>query len=118
MQFIRSLQPHVGLEIVYNIDLTPLGHKSFDLLNQVVDRKDVQILGHKSAFSMEYEYKEMREMIEFYNLMPAVANNRIKKNELTISLCPFRYIKGATLHVMMEITKREQGKKAILIHKY
>lgn len=79
IEFIRSLQPHVGLEIVYNIDLTPLGHKSFDLLNQVVDRKDVQILGHKSAFSMEYEYKEMREMIEFYNLMPAVANNRIKR---------------------------------------
>lgn len=118
MEFIRSLQPHVGLEIVYNIDLTPLGHKSFDLLNQVVDRKDVQILGHKSAFSMEYEYKEMREMIEFYNLMPAVANNRIKKNELTISLCPFRYIKGASLLVMMENSKSEQGKKAFLLDKF
>lgn len=118
MEFIRSLQPHVGLEIVYNIDLTPLGHKSFDLLNQVVGRKDVQILGHKSAFSMEYEYKEMREMIEFYNLMPAVANNRIKKNELTISLCPFRYIKGASLLVMMENSKSEQGKKAFLLDKF
>ena len=118
MEFIRSLQPHVGLEIVYNIDLTSLGHKSFDLLNQVVDRKDVQILGHKSAFSMEYEYKEMREMIEFYNLMPAVANNRIKKNELTISLCPFRYIKGASLLVMMENSKSEQGKKAFLLDKF
>lgn len=118
MEFIRSLQPHVGLEIVYNIDLTPLGHKSFDLLNQVVDRKDVQILGHKSAFSMEYEYKEMREMIEYYNLMPAVANNRIKKNELTISLCPFRYIKGASLLVMMENSKSEQGKKAFLLDKF
>lgn len=118
MEFIRSLQPHVGLEIVYNIDLTPLGHKSFDLLNQVVDRKDVQILGHKSAFSMEYEYKEMREMIEFYNLMPAVANNRIKKNELTISLCPFRYIKGASLLVMMENSKSEQEKKAFLLDKF
>ena len=118
MEFIRSLQPHVGLEIVYNIDLTPLGHKSFDLLNQVVDRKDVQILGHKSAFSMEYEYKEMREMIEFYNLMPAVANNRIKKNELTISLCPFRYIKGASLLVMMENSRSEQGKKAFLLDKF
>lgn len=58
MDFIKSLQPHVNMEIVYNIDLTALGHKSFDLLNRVIDRKNVQILGHKSAFSMEYEYKE------------------------------------------------------------
>ena len=58
MDFIKSLQPHVNMEIVYNIDLTALGHKSFDLLNRVIDRKNVQIWGHKSAFSMEYEYKE------------------------------------------------------------
>lgn len=57
-------------------------------------------------------------MIEFYNLMPAVANNRIKKNELTISLCPFRYIKGASLLVMMENSKSEQGKKAFLLDKF
>jgi hypothetical protein len=50
--------------------------------------------------------------------MPAVANNRIKKKELTISLCPFRYIKGASLLVMMENSKSEQGKKAFLLDKF
>lgn len=118
MDFIKSLQPHVNMEIVYNIDLTALGHKSFDLLNRVIDRKNVQIWGHKSAFSMEYEYKEMREMIEYYSLMPAVANHNSEKEELTVSLCPFRYIKGASLLVMMENSKCEQERKAFLLDKF
>lgn len=50
MDFIKSLQPHVNMEIVYNIDLTALGHKSFDLLNRVIDRKNVQIWGISQRF--------------------------------------------------------------------
>lgn len=120
IDFIQSLQPKAEIEIVYNIDLTTLGHKSYDLLTKVVDRRNVQILGHKSAYSMEYEYKEMSEMMEYYNLMAAVANDRIKvkKDKITISLCPFRYIKGASLLVMMEKSKSEQKKKAFLLDKF
>lgn len=118
MEFIRFLQLYVGLEIVYNIDLMFFGYKFFDLLNQVVDRKDVQILGYKLVFFMEYEYKEMREMIEFYNLMFVVVNNWIKKNELIISFCFFWYIKGVFLFVMMENLKSEQGKKVFLFDKF
>ncbi|WP_323674012.1 HAMP domain-containing sensor histidine kinase [Bacteroides sp. CG01] len=120
IDFIQSLQPKAEIEIVYNIDLTTLGRKSYDLLTKVVDRRNVQILGHKSAYSMEYEYKEMSEMMEYYNLMAAVANQRIKvkKDKLTVSLCPFRYIKGASLLVMMEKSKSEQKKKAFLLDKF
>lgn len=69
---------------------------------------------------MEYEYKEMNEMMKYYNLMAAVANDRIKvkKDKLTVSLCPFRYIKGASLLVMMEKSKSEQKKKAFLLDKF
>lgn len=120
IDFIQSLQPKAEIEIVYNIDLTTLGRKSYDLLTKVVDRRNVQILGHKSAYSMEYEYKEMNEMMKYYNLMAAVANDRIKvkKDKLTVSLCPFRYIKGASLLVMMEKSKSEQKKKAFLLDKF
>jgi len=120
IDFIQSLQPKAEIEILYNIDLTTLGHKSYDLLTKVVDRRNVQILGHKSAYSMEYEYKEMSEMMEYYNLMAAVANDRIKvkKDKITISLCPFRYMKGASLLTMMEKAKSEQKKKAFLLDKF
>ena len=52
--------------------------------------------------------------------MAAVANDRIKvkKDKLTVSLCPFRYIKGASLLVMMEKSKSEQKKKAFLLDKF
>lgn len=62
---------------------------------------------------MEYEYKEMNEMMKYYNLMAAVANDRIKvkKDKLTVSLCPFRYIKGASLLVMMESQKVNRREK-------
>ena len=35
------------MEIIYNIDLTFLGHKSFDSLSRVVDRKNVRVLGYQ-----------------------------------------------------------------------
>lgn len=118
MEFIKSLQPRTGMEIVYNIDLTPLGHASFDLFSRSIDRKDVQILGHKSAFSTECEYEEMRQMTEYYDLMPALAGNRRKKDELTVSLCPFRYIKGSSVLGMVERSKNEQEKKVFLLDKF
>ena len=117
LDFIKSLQPHVRMEVIYNIDLTPLGHKSFDLLTHVVDRRNVQILSSQSAFPVEYEYKEIKEMVEYYSLMPAMANGNSNNKELTVSLCPFRYIKGSSLLVMMKKSKSEQSKRAFLLDK-
>ena len=57
-------------------------------------------------------------MVEYYNLMPALANEHIKKDELTISLCPFQYIKGKSLLIMMERSKGEHAKKAFLLDKF
>lgn len=114
LEFIRSLRPHVRMEVIYNVDLTPLGRKSFDLLTHAVDRRNVRILSPQSAFPVEYEYKEIAEMIEYYSLMPAMANENGKNNELTVSLCPFRYIKGESLLVMMKKSRNEQGKRAFL----
>lgn len=57
-------------------------------------------------------------MIEYFCLMPAVANDSIINDKLTISLCPFRYIKGSSLLVMMEESKKELGKKAFLLDKF
>ena len=51
-------------------------------------------------------------MIEYFNLTPGLANDSIKRSGLTISLCPFRYIKGAALLVMLEHSNREQEKQA------
>lgn len=118
MDFIKSLQPHASMEILYNTDFTALGHKSFDLLTHIVDRKNVRIMGYESAFPVEKQYKRLHEMIEYYNLMPAVANESIKKSDLIVSLCPFRYINGEALLVMMEKSKSEQGKKAFLLDKF
>lgn len=119
IEFIQSLQPDKNLEIIYNIDFTFLGHKSLDLLTHSVDRKNVRLLGSpQSSFPAECEYKEMKEMIEYFCLMPAVANDSIINDKLTISLCPFRYIKGSSLLVMMEESKKELGKKAFLLDKF
>ncbi|MCS3196485.1 sensor histidine kinase [Bacteroides thetaiotaomicron] len=117
LEFIKSLQPHVHMEVIYNIDLTPLGYKSFNLLTHVVDRRNVQILSSQSAFPVEYEYKEIKEMVEYYSLMPAMANGNSNNTELTVSLCPFRYIKGNSLLVMMKKSKSEQRKRAFLLDK-
>lgn len=121
MEFIRSLQPDAGTEIVCNIDLTPLGRKSFDLLSRSLDRKNVRIQGSRSTFTMEREYRQIREMTEYYDLMPALAGTwKRKPDETTVSLCPFRYIKGSSLLVMMEQSKREKegGGKAFLLDKF
>lgn len=109
IDFIRALQPHVGIDVIYNIDLTPLGYKSFDLLTRFADRKEIRLLGYESAFSVESEYRKLQEMVEHYNLMPAKVNNHIEKDELTISLCPFRYTKGTSLFVDMEKSKADRG---------
>lgn len=118
IEFIKSLHPHTGMEIVFNVDVTPLGRQSFDLLTKYADRKNVQVLGQQSAFSLEHEYKAMMDMVQYYDLMPALANNHINKNELMISLYPFRYIKGLSLLVMMEKSGSEQGQKAFLLDKF
>lgn len=39
MDFIKTLHPHTGLEIFYNIDMTAMGRESFDMLTHVVERK-------------------------------------------------------------------------------
>lgn len=117
IEFIQSLEPHTGIEIIYNIDLTPLGRQSFDLLTHIIDRKNVQFLSPQSAFPIEHEYKEIREMIEYYCLMPAVANNNRKEN-LIISLYPFQYVKGVSLLSMMEKSKNEQKEKVFLLDKF
>ncbi len=118
IDFIRALQPHVGIDVIYNIDLTPLGYKSFDLLTRFADRKEIRLLGYESAFSVESEYRKLQEMVEHYNLMPAKVNNHIEKDELTISLCPFRYTKGTSLFVDMEKSKSGQRREFFLLDKF
>lgn len=117
LEFIRTLQPNVSMEVIYNTDLTPLGHSSFDLLTQTVDRRNVRILSPHSAFSDENEYMEIEEMIQYFSLLPATSDERKKDNELTVSLCPFRYIKGSSLLVMMKKSRNEQSKRAFLMDK-
>lgn len=118
IDFIRVLQAHSNMEVLYNIDFTFYGYKSFDLLTQIVDRENVRILSSESSFPIEYEYNELKEMVEYYSLMPAVAKEDIKKNKLTVSLCPFRYMKGSSLLIMMEKSKSEQGRKFFLLDKF
>lgn len=117
IDFIKTLYPHNDMEIIYNIDLTFLGHQSFDRLSRVVDRKNVRVLGYQKAFVQECDYKHLTEMIEYFNLMPGLLNDSIKRKGLTISLCPFRYIKGSSLLVMLEQSKREQKNQAFLLDK-
>ena len=118
IDFIKSLRPQVGIDVIYNIDLTPLGRKSFDLLTRFADRKEMRLLGCGSAFSAEPEYKELQEMLEHYNLMPARAGSHVGKDEITISLCPFRYTKGTSLFVDMEKSKSGQKKEVFLLDKF
>ena len=118
IEFIKALHPDIGMEIVFNVDLTFLGRASFDLLTRTVDRKNVRILGQQSMYALEDKYKEINDMVEYYDLMPALANERIKENEQTIYLYPFRYIKGLSLLVMMEKSKSEQDKKVFLLDKF
>ena len=118
IDFIKSLRPQVGIDVIYNIDLTPLGCKSFDLLTRFADRKEMRLLGCGSAFSAEPEYKELQEMVEHYNLMPARAGSHVGKDEITISLCPFRYTKGTSLFVDMEKSKSGQKKEVFLLDKF
>lgn len=118
IDFIKALQAHANVEILYNIDFTLYGHKSFDLLTQIVDRDNVRVLSTESSFPIEYEYNELKEMVEYYSLMPAVAKEGIKKNKLTVSLCPFRYMKGSSMLIMMENSKSEQGRKVFLLDKF
>lgn len=117
IDFIRTLYPHQDMEILYNIDLTFLGHKSFDMLSRVVDRKNVKLLGYQKAFVQERDFKQLMEMIEYFNLTPGSVNDSVKKNSLTISLCPFRYIRGASLMVMLEQSKREKKNQAFILDK-
>ena len=116
IDFIKTLYPH-NMEIIYNIDLTYLGHKSFDKLSKVVDRQSVRVLGYQKAFVQESDYEHLTEMIEYFNLTPGLVNDRVKRSGLTISLCPFRYIRGASLLVMLEQSKREQKNQAFLLDK-
>ena len=118
IDFIKSLRPQVGIDVIYNIDLTPLGCKSFDLLTRFADRKEMRLLGCGTAFSVEPEYKELQEMVEHYNLMPARAGSHVGKDEITISLCPFRYTKGTSLFVDMEKSKSGQKKEVFLLDKF
>lgn len=118
IDFIKSLRPQVGIDVIYNIDLTPLGRKSFDLLTRFADRKEMRLLGCGSAFSAEPEYKELQEMVEHYNLIPARAGSHVGKDEITISLCPFRYTKGTSLFVDMEKSKSGQKKEVFLLDKF
>lgn len=117
IDFIKTLYPHNDMEIIYNIDLTSLGRKSFAKLSRVVDRKSVRVLGYQQAFVQECDYKHLTEMIEYFNLTPGLANDNLKKSGLTISLCPFRYIRGAALLVMLEQSKRGQENQAFLLDK-
>lgn len=117
LQFIKSLKPDVSMEVIYNIDLTPLGHKSFELFTRNVNRRNVRILSPQSAFPVEDEYVEIKKMSEYFSLLPALANENSKKNELTVSLCPFRYIKGSALLLMMKNTRNKQGERAFLLDK-
>ena len=107
IDFIKTLYPHNDMEIIYNIDLTFLGHKSFDSLSRVVDRKNVRVLGYQKAFVQECDYKHLTEMIEYFNLTPGLINDNVNKNGLTISLCPFRYIKGSSLLVMLKQSRED-----------
>ena len=120
IDFIKTLNPHTDMEILYNIDMTTLGRKSFDMLTHVADRKNVKVLGgYQNAFTREGDYKKLTEMIEYFSPMPGLANEHIaEKDGLTINLCPFRYIRGAALMIMLEESKRTRESQVFLLDKY
>lgn len=118
LEFIKALQPHQEMEIVYNIDLTYLGRKSFELLSRYIDRKHTQVIGFEAAFIDQQQYLQLKDMTEYFNLNPAIGNHRFKKAKLTVSLCPFRYIRGTPLLIMMEKSKTDKEKQVFLLDKF
>lgn len=118
IDFIRTLYPQKKMEILYNIDKTFLGHKSFDNLARVVNRKNVKILGYEKAFIHQNDFKDLTKMIEYFDLMPGMINDSIYNDNLSITLFPFRYIRGASLLVMLEQSKRDQKDQMYLLDKY
>ena len=118
IEFIQTLHPYNSIEIIYNIDMTFLGRKSFDRLTHVVERKNVRMLGYQKAFTQESDYEKLNEVIEYFNLMPGQMDDTLTKDQLTVSLCPFRYIKGASLLVILEQSKRKQQDQAFLLDKF
>lgn len=118
MDFIKALHPHVNIEIIYNLDMTVLGRRAFDALTHVVERKNVRVLGYQKAFSQESDYEKLHEMIEYFNLMPGMAGDSLNGDKLTVTFCPFRYIKGASLLVMLENSRRVQKDQVFLLDKF
>lgn len=118
IDFIRKLYPQKKMEILYNIDQTYLGRQSFDILSRVANRKNVNFVDYQEAFINESDFRHLSEMIEYFNIMPGTVKDSISNNDLTISLFPFRYIRGASLLVMLEKSKREQGNQTFLLDKY
>lgn len=118
MDFIKTLHPHTDLEIFYNIDMTAMGRKSFDMLTHVIERNNVNFLGYQKEFTQESDYEKLWEMIEYFNLMPGTTNDSLAINKLTVSLCPFRYIKGASLLIMLERSRRIQEDQVFLLDKF
>lgn len=118
IDFIRKLYPQKKMEILYNIDQTYLGRQSFDILSRVAKRKDVNFVDYQEAFIHESDFKHLSEMIEYFNLLPGTVKDSIGNNDLTITLFPFRYIRGVSLLVMLEKSKREKGDQAFLLDKY
>lgn len=118
INFVKSLHPQVSMEVIYNIDFTILGHHSFNLLTRTVNWKDMRLLGYQAAYTLEDDYKKLNDMVEYYGSLPIEAVTHPKRSELTISLCPFRYMKGTSLLVMMERSKREKGDKVFLLDKF
>lgn len=118
MDFIKTLHPHTNMEMIYNVDLTILGRRSFELFTHVAERKNVRILGYQKAYTREFEYEKLKEMIGYYDLMPGLSDGQPERSRFTITLCPFRYVKGSSLLVMLEKSKREQENQAFLLDKF
>lgn len=118
IDFIKELYPQIKMEILYNLDQTYLGRQSFDILSRVAKRRNVNFVDYQEAFIHESDYKHLSEMIEYFNLLPGTVKDSIGNNDLTITLFPFRYIRGVSLLVMLEKFKRERGNQTFLLDKY
>lgn len=118
LEFIKTLQPDMSQEVILNVDMTILGRKSFDLLTWAINRKNARVYCFEKAFTEQRQYRDLLEMIEYYNLQPAVGRERFKKDNMTISFCPFRYIKGTSLLIMMDRSGNEPGRQAYLLDKF
>lgn len=118
IDFIKTLHPRTNMDIIYNIDFTFLGRKSFDMLTQVVDRKSVRVLNYAKGFTHESEYYKLKEMVKYFDLTSGIGDKNANKDQLSITLCPFRYIQGTTLLVMLEYSKQEQEDQVFLLDKF